>query len=313
MRYIDLLATATLSILTLEVFLRLTFQQRSENPARGFRSAMLDVARQLELFSATEPHPFLQFTRPRPQLADGDQEYGFHAIRLSDVPKPTGVVRIACIGGRSTERGYPDFLQAYLNDAAHSQEFEVLNFAVDGWASVHSMLNFILNVREFHPDIAIVHDELRGAVCGGYPCQCRGRIHDYTPLPFRDNPLDEWMLRTSWIYRACKVLIARDRQAFDSDGRELEQYRCNLQTICTVAACDGIKVILLTLPCATDDGSHHDATRAVNESIRKIANERRLALVELENLSDADKTDNRITAERIGKRIIAMQSGSDAR
>ena len=307
---LDLLAAA-ITILALEILLRLTFRHASGDSPDGFRKGMLDISHRLKLFSGIESHPFLQFTRPRTQLSKGDQEYGFRGIKLSDVPKPAGVARIACIGGRGTEGGYPEFLQAYLDAASRASRFQVLDFGIDGWTSVHSMLNFILNVREFHPDIVVIHDELRGGVCSGYPCPCRDRIHDYTPQPFRDNPLDEWMLRIWWIYRAGKVLLARSRDdAFDRDRRELQQYQRNIETICTLAASDGIKVFLLTMPCATDDGSHSDPTRAVNEVLREIANQRKIALVELENLSDADKTDNRMKAERVGKMIVALGSGA---
>jgi hypothetical protein len=304
MLYVDLLAGAV-SIVALEFFLRIAIKRAPEESARdspqGFRYAMRDLSRQLELFTATEPHPFLQYTRPRTLLVGGDQRYGFSSIKLSDVPKPAGVVRIACIGGSATEGGYPELLEAFLNAALPARRFQVLDFAVDGWASVHSMLNFILNVREFHPDFVVVGDELRGAGCSGYPCCCRGRVHDYTPLAYRDNPLDEWMLRASWIYRACKILLVRSRiEAFDRDGREIQQYRRNIETICTLAALDKIQVILLT--AAT---TNHDSIKAVNETIRATA-KARVALLDLE------QTDDRIAAERIGKMIAGMHPGARA-
>jgi hypothetical protein len=227
MLYLALAAAG--GILVVELLLRIVSKSgasRSGVLAHRFRDAMLAMARQVELFSTTEAHPFLQYTRPRTTLSKGDQEYGFRGIRLSDVPKPEGMVRIAGLGGASTEAGYPELLAAYLNDASRATQYQVLDFAVDGWSSLHGMLNFILNVREFHPDIIVIQDELTSAVCSGYPCSCPGGIHDYTPPPFQDNPLDERMLRISWIYRACKVLLGRSGVgAFSTDGRELRHYR----------------------------------------------------------------------------------------
>ncbi|HVN29217.1 MAG TPA: SGNH/GDSL hydrolase family protein, partial [Candidatus Binataceae bacterium] len=223
---------------------------------RSLRRVMRDLSRQAELLANVEEHPFLQYTRPRTQLADGDQEYGFRNIKMSDVPKPAGMVRIACLGGMSTEGGYPELLRAYLDDAGGATRFQVLNFGIDGWSSVHSMLNFILNVREFRPDVVVVRDELRSAFCSGYPCSCGGRRHDYTPRSFRANLLDRPMVRHSALYRAMKAMMARGRGGtIPADARELRQYRRNIETICTLAEVQKINVVLVTLPRDREDDS----------------------------------------------------------
>src|ERR1700683_951539 len=101
-------------ILAVEFFLRIVIKRgagSSGGSAHSFRDAMLARSHQVELLSTTEAHPFLQYTRPRTALSKGDQEYGFRGIRLSDVPKPAGVARIACLGGAGTEAGYPALLQ----------------------------------------------------------------------------------------------------------------------------------------------------------------------------------------------------------
>jgi hypothetical protein len=318
MLYLALAAAG--GILVVEFLLRIVIKSdagRSEVSAHRFRDAMLAMAHHVELFSTTHAHPFLQYTRPRTTLSKGDQEYGFRAIRLSDVPKPEGVVRIACLGGASTEAGYPELLEAYLNDASRATQYQVLDFAVDGWSSLHGVLNFILNVREFHPDIIVIQDELTSAVCSGYPCSCPGGIHDYTPPPFQDNPLDERMLRISWIYRACKVLLGRSGVgAFSTDGRELRHYRRHIETICTLAVLENVKVILLTLPCASDDVLDRSPTRAANQIIREIARERAIALVDPENSSTDEHHPNgasdQMMAERIGKMIVSLHCGESA-
>jgi len=106
------------------------------------------------------PHPFLQYTGPRNKVPDGqgDSYIGFKEIKVSDIPKRPGVTRIACLGGSTTEDGYPELLQALLNQQGGSGKYEVLNFGRTWWSSVHSMLNYVLNVTDFNPDFVILHD-----------------------------------------------------------------------------------------------------------------------------------------------------------
>ena len=213
------------------------------SPPRRFRRAMGEIKRHLELLATMETHPFLQYTYPRTQLDNGDQEYGFQGIRLSDIAKPPEAVRIAWMGEAGET---PRLLQAYLNDAAPSARYQVLDFGVDGWSSAHAMLNFVLNVREFHPDIALIQRDLKAAVCTGYPCSCEDAIHDYTPPIFQFNPLEERLLRISWIARAAKVLLTvTGARAEAADGRELRHDRRHIETICRLAAREQIRTVVL--------------------------------------------------------------------
>lgn len=157
--------------------------------------------------SFADPHPFLQFTEPRVAFPDGDRAYGFDGVRHSQLPKPAGIVRIAWLGGSKTS-GDPRFLEECLNEHG-SWRFEVLDFRVNGWSSVHTMLNFILNVREFHPDIVLVQNDIREAVCSGYPCWCPGRVHAYTPAPFPDDAVSQWLSPILVVHRLVRWVMER--------------------------------------------------------------------------------------------------------
>ena len=69
-------------------------------------------------YSNYVPHPFLQFTGPRGPVpeTEGDYFLGFKDIKLSDKPKPDGLIRVACLGGSTTADGYPELLQKFLNN-----------------------------------------------------------------------------------------------------------------------------------------------------------------------------------------------------
>jgi hypothetical protein len=257
---------------------------------------------QHERLCSMEPHPFLQFTGPRRALPNGDQEYGFPGIKLSDVPKPEGVVRIACLGGLIADGVYRASFEGHLNDALSATRFQVLDFAVDGWSSVHNMLNFILNVRDFRPDIVVVSSDGKDAVCTGYPCTCIGQPHHYAPLPFPPHSRHEWLLGTSFIYGATCAILKRvrnlgarrrfNRESFQNNDRALNMFRRNIGTICTLAAIDRIKIILLTTPPmkgdhrqkGEDDYAYGAQVQARNEIVRAIAKETVVALVDLDLL-----------------------------
>jgi lysophospholipase L1-like esterase len=129
--------------------------------------------------------------------------------------KRPGVPRIACLGSSTTEGGnaldhagsYPHFLAEILRQRVGS-EIEVLNFGISGWTSAETLLNYLLVVQDFTPDIVLVHEAVNDADPRAWP----GFRNDYSHYrkPWRAEEL-------SWGYR----LLVRLSDAFVY--RELSQ------------------------------------------------------------------------------------------
>ena len=103
--------------------------------------------------------------------------------------KPANVVRIACLGASTTQSGnkagvagsYPYQLERMLEREA-VQRVEVMNFGVSGWTTAETLVNYLLTVRDYSPDIVIVHHS----------------INDVAPRLYRDYRNDYTHFRTTW-------------------------------------------------------------------------------------------------------------------
>ena len=94
-------------------------------------------------------------------------EINSHGFRTREfaVPKPAGMVRIACIGssttvaGRTNEETYPALLEKRLRQRYPGLPLEVLNLGVSGVTS-HHWLERIDRVFAFQPDIVVQYDAI---------------------------------------------------------------------------------------------------------------------------------------------------------
>jgi hypothetical protein len=118
-------------------------------PIREFRDRQTFASVQRK-----QPHPFLLLTN-NPAL-EGVNELGFRD-RDWPVNKPPGTIRTVCLGGSTTEDGYPERLDRELELRLPDLQVEVLNFANGAWTTVQSLINYQLNARHFSPDWIILH------------------------------------------------------------------------------------------------------------------------------------------------------------
>src|ERR1700683_1584265 len=298
-----------ISIVSLEVATRVFFKQvvpsfEASSPIHRLEKMIWDQSSSLGEYFWVEQHPFLQFTRQRGFTSDGDYALGFIDIMFSDIPRPEGVVRVACLGNSTTTDGYPEQMENYLNSCTDPQRFQVLNFGLEWWTSIHTMLNFVLNVREFHPDFIIVHENCNDEKYRGYPGFRWDGAHAIRTFTFKPHR-DEWLYRFSLLYRLGLILIGpfssrkyyqptvsigmRKGKTLHYIAEELQLFRRNIQTICTLAASEGIKVILATMPFSTvlrytefDEVRFDPHLRDANEILRHLAAENQLKVVDLE-------------------------------
>jgi hypothetical protein len=303
---------ASLGIVWLELVLRLFFKWIA--PLFGSASAIGKWEHSLRQYCSTmgemswmdpRPHPFLQFTAVR-WTSRGERGLGFGNITVSRIPKPTGVVRVACLGNSTTFDNYPERLEDFLNRCGGGLRFEILNFGTGWWASVHTMLNFVLNVRDFHPDFVVVHENCNDEKFRGYAGLRGDYAHAIRPLRLW-RYRDAWLYRFSLIYRLGIILVSKQfprvyyfphigvamnrGKTPDYIPGELQLFRRNIATICDLAAAEGIKVIIPTMPFSKlhrytqfDETRFHPHLLGANAVLRELSNEKAVALVELERM-----------------------------
>jgi hypothetical protein len=248
--------------------------------------------------------------------------------------KPPGVIRVAALGASTTADGYPAMLEEYLNArvAAQSNRFEVMNFGQGYWTSAHVLVNFVLNVIDFAPDYIIIHQAANDEHARASEAEFRGDYSHYLKVFQPPRIIDRYILRVSVPYRALKFYlnpnpewmfaeaaaqIRRKEPQRAENARELGVFRRNIETIIDVASARKIKVVLTTMPHATDERySSLNGIDQFNEVLRSIAaNHDRLLFVDLDKLMtgkdnqlfrDAvhvNDNGNRMKAEYLGQRI----------
>jgi len=248
--------------------------------------------------------------------------------------KPPGVIRVAALGASTTADGYPAILEEYLNArvAAQSNRFEVMNFGVGYWTSAHVLVNFVLNVIDFAPDYIIIHQAANDEHARASEAEFRGDYSHYLKVFQPPRIVDRYILRVSVPYRALKFYlnpnpewmfveaapqIHRKEPERPLNARELGVFRRNIETIIDVASARQIKVVLTTMPHATDERySPLSGIDQFNEVLRSIAaNHDRLLFVDLDKLMtgkvnhlfrDAvhvNDNGNRMKAEYLGQRV----------
>jgi hypothetical protein len=108
-----------------------------------------------------QPRPHVLYTRRRGR--PGINSMGF-ADREYPRDRAPGVVRIACLGSAATEgdlvrreAAYPRQLEKALQERTGGR-FEVMNFGVAGWTTAETLVNYVLVVQDYAPDVVIVHE-----------------------------------------------------------------------------------------------------------------------------------------------------------
>lgn len=256
-----------------------------------------------------EPHPFLHFTLPRKLLKGGNAEMGFTNITRRDIPKPPGTVRVACIGN-STTNPYPQFLEEFLNEACPQARFQTLNFGMGWWSSLHSTVNFVLNVIDFNPDYVVFHENCNDHNYRGYPGLQGDAAHAYRPLTIPVTR-DTYLSRLFVLYRISAMLLKRkfpkllsrhysmERSILSPDNKKYDLYnptelyifKRNLETIYAVSKHKNIRLCLMTHPFSNvlKYGEEHDKVyrphiTKVNEMLREMAVQYELLLIDADRL-----------------------------
>lgn len=229
--------------------------------------------------SAYKGSPFIHFTgRSNVELKGSDalrgsapfNNYGFSGREMFQY-KPRNVIRIACLGESTTADGYPTFLENYLNVNKGQGElrFEVYNFGHAYWTSANSLTNFVLNVRDFQPDIVVIHHGWNEEKIRNVPDSIFRNDYSHVLKSF-EVPFvyDRYLLRVSGLYRYFKFKYDKSPEWTNlassvqqecirttlnyANLNELLPFERNIKSIIDLAVVDSIQIVIATLPHSTD-------------------------------------------------------------
>jgi len=317
-RSVTFFSIIILGVMSIEILLR-AFIKYGAMILPSKRSQLIDIKKKINqaaiygvFVPRFEPHPFLHFTLHRKELENGNAEMGFTNITLKDIPKPPSVIRIACIGN-STTNPYPPYLEDFLNKAHPQVRFQVLNFGLGWWSSLHSTVNFILNVVDFNPDYVVMHENCNDHNYRGYAGLRGDGVHAYCSLTIPGTQ-DIFWSRLFVLYRIVALLIRRRSpnfimrhysaeksifkpgKTFVYDPHELYIFKRNLETIYAVSKYRNIRLCLMTLPFSNvfKYGEEHDKVyrphiRTVNEILRSKAIQDGLLLIDADRFMTGEE------------------------
>ncbi len=191
-----------------------------------------------------EFHPYLQISPP--------------PYRTEDEREQKDTVKIFCLGGSTTQytdkqgNGWPARVEKLLQQEMPGKAFTVLNFGREWYTTQHSLINYLINLRRFKPDVIVVmhtiNDLLHNADFSYFsfaPFQNDYR-HFHGPvyrLINRPTALQTlfFILRSMWYHKPRDVVVTNRFPG-------IEPFKRNLKTIIETARLDNTVVVLMTQP-----------------------------------------------------------------
>ena len=270
------------SVLVLALVLvcgELTFRAWVAFWPRSEQEALILLARRTYPDTAAyQPHPFLQFTgRPGVALRGNEalgtllpyNERGFLGPDLAP-DKPPSAIRVACLGGSTTARGYPRRMQDFLRERLGvALGVEVMNFGQGWYTSAHSVVNFALNVSDYSPDYVVFHHAWNDGRARNRVAAVRGdyghALKAFDPPPILDaalirgSTLYRWVKQElrgepDWAFLGAAVVkegLTKPGPPF-ADVSELRPYERNVRSVVDLALARGVVPVLVTQPRSTD-------------------------------------------------------------
>jgi hypothetical protein len=223
-------------------------------------------------------HPYLSYTRTDTVYDEDGMRIG---TQFYPFKKPDNVIRIACMGGSTTMNKYPLFIKDYVERNDDGLTYEVMDFGCDGWTTFENLMNYMLRIRDFSPDIVFYHF---GA-------------NDGPPMLWPDYRVDNshyriaWQDQSGWLFRffskysylASGIMLYKGVYQFnlfnfviqkteptvcnrEPETDYLRVYRRNLETLYSLIQQDGATLIVAPVP-------YHPALEHVHIGLMDILNE----------------------------------------
>lgn len=277
-------------------------------PGLGYDRDQLAAVRAFIVHGRTrfEPHPYLGYVQ-KSVRPDGSRSIFFD--REFPVERLPGVPRVACLGGSTTAQGYPTFLERHL-ERELGRDVEVQNWGVGNWTSAETMLNYLLNVQDYAPDVIVLHHAVNDGKARVRPDYRPDYSHFRQPWTEPDyGPLHRLLVSVSDLYTALQLddpeplqvgrrVNAPLRARKPADLREwltpesTGAFRRNVLTVAEHAASHGMAPLLVTMPCEPETNpaqkNMHDALVQTvlehNAIVRELAGEHGFPLLDLVEL-----------------------------
>jgi hypothetical protein len=247
-------------------------------------------------------HPYLQLT-PNP-----------FERRASKLPAYV----VMCLGGSTTEfvdpshRGWPLRVEEHLQGSIAGKEVQFYNMGRQWYTTQHTLINYELNLRQYHPDMIIIMQAVNDLLINAdFSFMSHGAFReDYGHF---HGPVNRLIRRKSFLEFTGEMLgglwYHMPRKVTNTDTFPgLVSYRRNLEAIIEMAQHDGTKVVLMTEPYLFKENMSPEELAALNlinaesigpdemwsvdtarrgmekydELMRSIALEHKLVLVDLE-------------------------------
>jgi len=227
---------------------------------------------------------------------------------------------LMCLGGSTTQfkdpdgRDWPSRVEAVLRRRYQNDRIDVLNMGMMWYTSLHSLMNYAVNLRPAKPEAILVmhaiNDLLQNA---DFSYFSRG--------PFRPDyghfygPLKNLIARRGLFDSASEMLrdfwYAKPRQVVDqTDFPGLAPFRRNIDALIDLAEADDVQVVLMTQPNLLKESFSPEekavfhminaeaigrdkrwsvatvfrGMKAYNDALREIARRRNVPLIDLEPL-----------------------------
>lgn len=208
-------------------------------------------------------------------LFKAKQEYRFDPflqkapppINPASFEKPEGAFRIVALGGSTTrntklpeEKRYPTVLQNLLRKRYGPARIEVFNAGMEWYTTKHSLINYVTNLREWKPDLAIVMHGINDLYRSFSPSQFalgpHNRLwsHFYGPSIHGAKPMTlEKLLLSKFLSIWCSQIRLKERDFPLSRYVSIKEFEENFLRLIHYLKRDNLFVILLTQPSIYKD------------------------------------------------------------
>jgi lysophospholipase L1-like esterase len=223
-----------------------------------------------------EPHPYVAYVHVASGAGVNPDGFTFEAVPR---PKPDGVFRIAALGGSTTDgpHAWPFHLARKLERLQPGIEVQALNFGMSGWTSAESLVNFVINVQDYDPDVVIVHHAANDMGAIYHPDFHPDYRHYRRVLQVSADEQGDLRLRQRWTYKLdaklCRYsllyvwarirLLGEGRSDYSltylttwpngprrevAESERIRPFLRNLRTIGTLAEANGSRVLFASIP-----------------------------------------------------------------
>lgn len=204
--------------------------------------------------------------------------YGFPGQDFS-LEKSNDIYRIITMGGSTTySGGYPEKLEALLNQNTKTNKYEVINCAVPSWNTTQSLINYIIRGAYLEPDLIIIYHAINNVN--------QRKFQWFYNLPEVDyEKYSGFLSRNSYLYHYLKYIyenlrmrigilfwkqkmyeseITTERDNEQGDKDYLHTFNADIKHLILLAKENNSKVLLVTMPLNYDPlaSAENNAARA---------------------------------------------------